>query len=268
MINLKRKKQDNFRGFTLIELLVVISIIALLMGILLPAMQKVSKHARAVACQANLHSWALIWKIYTDDYEGKFLPGQGGEGTNVTRMWPNILYDYYQEEGIRFCPAAKKTAGEGGVNPLMAWGPFTSGSRTDISASYGFNEWLSDRPLGEAESSSYFRNVNNIRSTSKVPMFMDCLWYDVWAHDIDNPPDYDGATINLSGSNEIRRVCLNRHSQGINMTFVDYSVRKVNLKELWILKWSNTYNIHGRWTRAGGVTPDMWPEWMQGMRDY
>ncbi len=99
-------------------------------------------------------------------------------------------------------------------------------------------------------------------------MFMDCLWYDVWAHDVDNPPDYDGATINLAGSNELRRVCLNRHYRTINIAFADWSARQIDLKELWTLKWSKNFNIHGVWTRAGGATPDKWPQWMRSMKDY
>ncbi|MBN1973994.1 MAG: type II secretion system protein [Sedimentisphaerales bacterium] len=267
MVTFKLKKQNCFRGFTLIELLVVIAIIALLMGVLMPALQSVNKQAKGVACQANLHSWALIWKMYTDDYEGKFLPGTGGEATNVTAHWPNVLYEYYNQEGIRFCPMAKKNSTEGGYNPYMAWGPFTSGTRTDISASYGFNEWLADRQY-DSESSSYFRNVNSIKNSSLVPMFMDCLWYDVWVHDVDNPPDYDGATMNLSGSNEIRRVCLNRHSESINVAFADFSARRVDLKELWTLKWSRNFNTRGVWTKAGGATADKWPKWMQAMPEY
>ena len=58
------------RGFTLIELLVVIAIIALLLSILMPALQRVKKQARAVACVANLHQWGLIWKMYCDENDG------------------------------------------------------------------------------------------------------------------------------------------------------------------------------------------------------
>ncbi len=65
-ISVVRKKA----GFTLIELLVVIAIIAVLMSILMPALNKAKSQARAVMCMQNLHQWAVLWKVYTDDNDG------------------------------------------------------------------------------------------------------------------------------------------------------------------------------------------------------
>jgi prepilin-type N-terminal cleavage/methylation domain-containing protein len=62
-------------GFTLIELLVVISIVALLMAILTPALQRVRRQARAVACQANLRQWGILYATYTADNHG-YLPSR------------------------------------------------------------------------------------------------------------------------------------------------------------------------------------------------
>jgi prepilin-type processing-associated H-X9-DG protein len=66
----------------------------------------------------------------------------------------------------------------------------------------------------------------------------------------------------------MRRVCLNRHNAAVNSAFLDWSVRKVDLKELWTLRWHKNYDIRGPWTKAGGVQPTDWPAWMRGMKDY
>jgi prepilin-type N-terminal cleavage/methylation domain-containing protein len=59
-----RRKTD---GFTLVELLVVISIIALLLGILLPGLNLARKYTKRVACRASLHDIGLALKMYLDD---------------------------------------------------------------------------------------------------------------------------------------------------------------------------------------------------------
>jgi prepilin-type processing-associated H-X9-DG protein len=62
--------------------------------------------------------------------------------------------------------------------------------------------------------------------------------------------------------------CMDRHSGHINGLFLDWSVRKVGLKELWMLKWHQDFNTAGPWTTAGGMNPSKWPPWMQGFKDY
>ncbi|OHB66927.1 MAG: hypothetical protein A2Y76_03705 [Planctomycetes bacterium RBG_13_60_9] len=70
------------------------------------------------------------------------------------------------------------------------------------------------------------------------------------------------------GTQHMRRICINRHEGGINMAFLDWSVRKAGLKELWALKWHKAYPQNGPYTTAGGVMPSNWPEWMQPLKDY
>ena len=59
------------KAFTLIELLVVIAIIALLLSILMPALQKIKTQARRVICRTNLHQWGLAFENYSASNNGK-----------------------------------------------------------------------------------------------------------------------------------------------------------------------------------------------------
>ena len=65
-------------GFTLIELLVVIAIIAILMAILMPALNRVKEHGKRIVCQSNLKNLTLGWIMYADENEGKIPNGAGG----------------------------------------------------------------------------------------------------------------------------------------------------------------------------------------------
>jgi len=85
----------------------------------------------------------------------------------------------------------------------------------------------------------------------------------------DSPPEYDDQ---IDRPGDIKYFCINRHDGTINSLFLDWSVRRVGLKELWTLPWDFHYPAsmlnHSPWTRAGGVQPEDWPPWMRGFKDY
>ena len=60
------------KAFTLVELLVVIAVIALLMGLLMPALSMARKQGQRAVCQNNLHQQYIACSMYMDDYEGYF----------------------------------------------------------------------------------------------------------------------------------------------------------------------------------------------------
>jgi len=74
------------RGFTLIELLVVIAIIAILMAILMPALNRVREQGKRVVCLNNLKQLALSWIMYADENDDKLVNGAGG-CSNVNPSW-------------------------------------------------------------------------------------------------------------------------------------------------------------------------------------
>jgi prepilin-type N-terminal cleavage/methylation domain-containing protein/prepilin-type processing-associated H-X9-DG protein len=73
---------DKQRGFTLIELLVVIAIIALLLALLMPALDHARELARRSVCKANLRDLVLAWIMYADDNDGKIVNGRPGRNRN------------------------------------------------------------------------------------------------------------------------------------------------------------------------------------------
>ena len=72
------------KGFTLIELLVVIAIIAILMAILLPALNRAKEQGKRAVCLFNLKQLTFAWLLYADDYDDRIVNGEaynGGDGT-------------------------------------------------------------------------------------------------------------------------------------------------------------------------------------------
>jgi hypothetical protein len=81
-----------------------------------------------------------------------------------------------------------------------------------------------------------------------------------------SPPEYDGEVVAEFDycEDDMKRVCLNRQRNGMtNGAFVDFSVRRIGLKELWELRW------HRNWPaeRSKAGTPQ-WPTWMTNFKDY
>jgi prepilin-type N-terminal cleavage/methylation domain-containing protein/prepilin-type processing-associated H-X9-DG protein len=254
----ERGRRDTVRGrkaFTLVELLVVIGLIALLMAVLVSTLEQTRRQARAVKCRSNLNQWGWLFCSLAEENDGVF-PGELG-----CRSSP---FSYYVDnfEYPLFCPMAKTPREDRNWPGSTFYGwrcpvhPFRSGS-------YGVNNWAPFLTTDYSEFPDSWENTYH-KGTADIPVLLDCAVGKSNPDDTDQPPPMEEYWLgpNMSG------FCIDRHDGGINVLFMDASVRKVGLKELWTLKWHQGFNTANKWTSAGGVQPSDWPKWMRKFKDY
>ncbi len=256
------------RGFTLIELLVVIAVIALLLAILLPTLQRVRSQAKAAMCQANLHQWGLLFNTLAQNNEG-LLRDRDAWDRCRTQQFAYYLDNFDFEQ---FCPmAARRTSSTGAGGTFLAWycpkHPYRTGSYglNAYTPAYDGGERIGQAPRVKTRWTSIY-----MKGGAKAPIMLDCA---LWAGDpmpADTPPQTEeqAATQPTMGSNSIRPFCIPRHGGFVNTLFMDWSMRKVGIKELWTLEWYPGFDTHGPWTLAGSATKSVnWPAWMQRFKD-
>jgi prepilin-type N-terminal cleavage/methylation domain-containing protein/prepilin-type processing-associated H-X9-DG protein len=274
-------REGRGRAFTLIELLVVIAIIALLLAILLPVVHAVRKHAAAVTCQSHLRQWGILLDTYTTANDGKFflelthVDNQPEATVWVLSWWYVFLTDFGDYRDIWLCPMATTPSADGHTGATFrAWQGERGAARLpgggwgevarEFRGSYGLNGWVGfsqhpdpNRPNENCWTTPY------VQGAAQVPLVFDCRCSLYFGTLDDPPPGEDADTTSCYSSN----VCIDRHKGGINSVFMDWSVRKVGLKQLWGLKWHTAYDTANPWTRAGGVQPADWPAWMRRFKD-
>ncbi len=273
-------------GFTLMELLVVIAIIALLMAMLMPALSAVRQRAKSVVCQTKLKNWAYVFEMYCEANKGRFPAGFQGKDAygNLASdpphnlrakawIWHQLLRPYYGDNNdLLLCPMANKVdlAEWNGGDAFTPWKQRDMHEvYTGVIGSYGINHYTQQMQItasgNVSVNASKYWTKNNLSDTARVPLLYDCQRDLTKPAPQDVPPPYEGYKYRykIDSGNRIRKVCKNRHNRHINMLFMDASVRKVGLKELWELKW------HGSWDkeRAAAGCP-IWPEWMKSYKGY
>ena len=230
------------RGFTLIELLVVIAIIALLLAILMPALQRVKKQAQATTCLSNLKQIGLAAALYAGDYDW-FIP-RGSTGNNP--IW-----------FMQFLPYVGQRHNQGDYKSVKIYRcksfPTTGYGLYDVPNSlqtvcYVINDWTfssrtdnSGTSIGRPTKLSVFKRpaqtiymADNedgdwrpIIESENSPEIIRCVIF-IRTH----LPDSDSHHIN-----DGRRVARKRHSEGCNVLFLDWHSEYVKADDMTVGMW-------------------------------
>jgi len=208
--------QSGNHGFTLIELLVVIAIIAMLMGILLPSLNRARRQAKKIACISNMRQMGVALQAYLIDGENR-LPPSSCHLSDPNQYWLKILTKYTGEKLLFRCPSDK-------AKDFVDWNlPLDEQPDDSRWSSFALNGLLDPRC---SYNRGRYNNVINIRR----PVY--CVYVSEspssWTKYDHVHPETWGSLDQAKG-----QIAWDRHNGTSNFLFVDGHAENLKIEQTW-----------------------------------
>lgn len=221
-MKVRRRKHSTWAsrsGFTLIELLVVVSIIALLIAILLPALGAARESAKTIQCKSNLKQLQIAVTAYEIENDG-FLP-QPAQDSNITSvteraevMWFNALDDYLGQEKKNYSSSNPNERNYEEFKQDPVW--LEAGADKDDVRTYKMNRYLGNSDNRAGLPLVKFYKVDDFKEASNTVVFLDGRGLDTPSVTTGN---IDTGGAGLFSATEIYAGL--RHDGGANVVFGD-----------------------------------------------
>ena len=230
---MSEQKQNDIRevgrrGFTLIELLVSISIMAALMSILLPSLNRAREQGQRVVCQSNMRQLSLAWYMYATDNEDSLC--------SADTKWNDMGANHWVADGTLIPPGNPVGGTEEAIESGMLWWPYAGRStdlykcKTDSSEllrSYSISRTMNGKPCNcEHDNIRAFKKLGEISRPAEKLVIIDAMSQDNWIENsfcpiVDIEAEQMMWNVRRGTDGLITQNITARHADGCNISLAD-----------------------------------------------